>query len=169
MRMVGWQLACDPLVRKTLREVYFERARVTVKPTPKGTKLIDEQHGLYSLKFVKDKPVHDLHNEQYLKLKTAVDDKLVIVDFSDTIDGNTSISYLDEMKQLYYKDEFSRVVQDWNDLRGRAVEFAYQKIMTDVKRELSARLLTEAKNHVLERCCAKLHDWIKVSKFCVFY
>ncbi|KAA0186889.1 hypothetical protein HAZT_HAZT009216 [Hyalella azteca] len=165
VRMLGWQLACEPLVRKTVREVYFERARLDVRPTQKGLKLIDEQHPLYALKYIKNKPVHDLHNEQFLKLKTAVDDKLIEIQFCENIEGNKSSSYLDEMKQLYYKDEFSRVVQDWNDLRGRAVEFAYKKIIEDLKRELTERLLSESRNHVLERCCAKLHHWIKVAPY----
>lgn len=165
VRMVGWQLAVEPLVRKTLREVYFERARITIHPTQTGLKLIDEQHGLYSMKYIKEKPVHDLNNEQYLKIKTGVDDKLITCEFSEKIEGNTTICYLDEMKQLYYRDEFSSAVQDWNDLRGRAVEFAYKKIVEDLQRELSERLLLEARQHVLERCCAKLHDWIKVAPY----
>ena len=161
--MVGWQLASEPLVRKTVREVYYERARISVKPTPQATKVIDEQHSLYSMKYIKDKPVHDLHNEQFLKLRAGVDDKLVTLTFSDSIEGNRSGTYLDEMKQLYDRDEFSRVVQDWNALRNRAVEFAYKRIIQDVQKELSEKLLSESRNHVLDRCCAKLHDWIKVA------
>jgi len=165
VRMVGWQLAHEPQVRKTIRENFFVRAKINVKPTPKGMKIIDEQHMLFNMKYLKEKPVNDLLNEQYLKLQSGVDDKLISMEILDTIEGHQSISYLDELKQLYYKDEFSSVVQEWNDLRGRAVEFAYNKIVVDLKRELHERLLAEANNYVLEKCCTKLHDDIKVAPY----
>ncbi|KAG7162673.1 Transcription elongation factor SPT6-like [Homarus americanus] len=165
VRMVGWQLACEPLVRRTVREAYFERARIGARPTPQGVKIIDEHHPIYAIKYLKDKPVTDLQGDQFLRLKCGVEDKLMTISLSDTIDGNTTISYLDEMKQLYYRDEFSQVVQDWNDLRGRAVTFAFKRIIEDLKRELSQRLLREAKDHVTEQCCSKLYNWIKIAPY----
>ena len=163
--MVGWQIACEPLVRRTIREAYFERARISAEPTPKGIKLIDEHHPLYPIKFLKDKPVTDLVGDQFLRIKNGSDDKYLTYTMSDNVDGNTTTSFIDEMKQLYYRDEFSQVVQDWNDLRGRAVEFAYKRIITDLKRELSERLLQEAKDHVVGECCSKLYNWLKVAPY----
>lgn len=165
VRMVGWQLACEPLVRRTVREAYFERARISARPTPQGLKIVDEHHPLYPIKYLKDKPVTDLQGDQFLRLKCGVEDKLMTISLSDTIEGNTSLSYLDEMKQLYYRDEFSQVVQDWNDLRGRAVTFAFKRIIEDLKRELSQRLLQESKDHVIEQCCSKLYNWIKIAPY----
>ena len=165
VRMVGWQLSREPLVRKTIREVFFERARLNVAPTQKGLKIIDEQHMLFNFKYLKEKPVHDLVNDQYLKMHSGVQDKLITIDISSSVEGHTSICYLDEIKQLYYRDEFSSVVQDWNDLRGRAVEFAYNKIVMELKNQLRARLLAESLNHVKEKCSSKLHDWIKVAPY----
>ncbi|XP_068217415.1 transcription elongation factor SPT6 isoform X2 [Palaemon carinicauda] len=165
VRMVGWQLACEPLVRKSIRETYFERAKINIRPTLHGKKLIDEHHPLYALKYVTNKPVTDLQGDQFLRLKCGVEDKLVTVTFSDTVEGNTSRNYLDELKQLYYRDEFSKIVQDWNELRGRAVTFACKRVIEDLKRELSQRLLEEAKLHVIEQCCSKLYNWIKVGPY----
>ncbi|KAK4315769.1 hypothetical protein Pmani_013007 [Petrolisthes manimaculis] len=165
VRMVGWQLACEPLVRRTVREAYFERSRISCRPTPQGLKIIDEHHPLYQLKYLKDKPVADLQGDQFLNLKCGVEDKLITISLGDTIEGNTTISFLDEMKQLYYRDEFSQVVQDWNDLRGRAVTFASKRIIEDLKRELSQRLLQEARDHVMEQCCSKLYNWIKIAPY----
>ncbi|XP_071546473.1 transcription elongation factor SPT6 [Panulirus ornatus] len=165
VRMVGWQLACEPLVRRTVREAYFERARISARPTHQGLKIIDEHHPLYAIKYLKDKPVTDLQGDQFLRLKCGVEDKQMTISLSDTIEGNTTISYLDEMKQLYYRDEFSQVVQDWNDLRGRAVTFAFKRVIEDLKRELSQRLLQEAKDHVMEQCCSKLYNWIKIAPY----
>ncbi|KAK7079180.1 Transcription elongation factor SPT6 [Halocaridina rubra] len=165
VRTVGWQLACEPLVRRTIREMYFERAKITIRPISHGKKLIDEHHPLYPVKYVTCKPVTDLQGDQFLRLKCGVEDKLITVTFSDTVEGNTSHNYLDELKQLYYRDEFSKIVQDWNELRGRAVTFAFKRIIEDLKRELSQRLLDEAKLHVIEQCCSKLYNWIKVGPY----
>lgn len=163
--MVGWQLSCEPLIRRTVREVYFKRARISSRPTPQAVNIIDEHHSLYELKYLKDKPAIDLQGDQFLRLKCGVEDKLLTVSFSDTIEGSTTKTYLDEMKQLYCRDEFSQVVQDWNDLRGRAIEFAYKRIIEDLKRELSQRLLQESNDHVMEKCCSKLNNWIKIAPY----
>lgn len=45
--MVAMQLSRDPLVRKCVRETFFERAKINIKPTKKGIKEIDENHPCY--------------------------------------------------------------------------------------------------------------------------
>jgi transcription elongation factor SPT6 len=55
------------------------------------------------MKYVKNKPVRDLTGDQYLKLTLAEADELLTVSISDRIDGITSPSYIEEVKQLYYR------------------------------------------------------------------
>jgi transcription elongation factor SPT6 len=45
--MIANQLASEPAVRKAAREKMYERATVTIRPTKKGFKEIDENHYLY--------------------------------------------------------------------------------------------------------------------------
>lgn len=45
--MVALQIAREPLVRKCVREVFFERAKITIRPTKKGIQVIDETHNCY--------------------------------------------------------------------------------------------------------------------------
>ncbi len=45
--MVATQISREPLVRKVLREAFFERAKLNVVPTKKGVKEIDEHHMCY--------------------------------------------------------------------------------------------------------------------------
>lgn len=47
--MAATQLAREPLLRSCVREVYFERCKITVIPTKKGLKEIDENHPCYTL------------------------------------------------------------------------------------------------------------------------
>ncbi|OAD54023.1 Transcription elongation factor SPT6 [Eufriesea mexicana] len=126
--MVAIQLAHEPLVRKCIREMYMERAKLCVRPNKRGLKEIDESHAIYGLKYLKDKPVRDLVSDQFLKLVMAEEDKLVTLSFSDMIEGNTSNNYIDEIKQLYYRDEFSKSVQDWNTLRTACCRKMYNWI-----------------------------------------
>ncbi|XP_066596697.1 transcription elongation factor SPT6 isoform X2 [Prorops nasuta] len=164
--MVAIQLAREPLVRKSVREMYMERAKISVKPTKKGIKEIDENHPVYALKYLKDKPVRDLIGDQFVKLILAEEDKLVTLILSDVIEGNTSSNYVDEMKQLYYRDEFSKNVQDWNALRVGSVEMALTKmVIPQLKKELRTNLITEAKECIMRACCRKMYNWLKVAPY----
>ncbi|XP_043252749.1 transcription elongation factor SPT6-like isoform X2 [Colletes gigas] len=164
--MVAIQLAHEPLVCKCVREMYMERAKLSVRPTKKGIKEIDENHPLFTIKYLKDKPVRDLIGDQFLKLIMAEEDKLITISFSDMIEGNTTNNYIDEIKQLYYRDEFSKSVQDWNALRTGSVEIALNRIVIpQLKKELRSNLLIEAKECVMKACCRKMYNWIKVAPY----
>lgn len=164
--MVALQIAREPLVRKCVREVFYERAKISITPTKKGQKVIDEAHNCYALKYVKNKPVRDLTADQFLKLTMAEEEQLITIKFSDNIDGHTSSSYIDEVKQLYIRDEFSKNVQEWNKLRAECVERALTRcVIPDLQSELKLALLTEAKEFVLKACCRKLYNWIKIAPF----
>ncbi|RVE50918.1 hypothetical protein evm_004485 [Chilo suppressalis] len=164
--MCGVQLAREPLLRGTLRDALRERATLTVRPTPRGLKEIDENHPCFGLKYLKKKPVRDLTGDQYLKLNMASEDKLLELCISEQIEGNTSPSYLEELKQLYQKDEFAATVQAWNELRAEAVTIALTKIvMPELRRELHSVLLQESKEYVLKCCRRRLYDWLKVAPY----
>lgn len=115
------------------------------------------------MKYLKGKPVRELENEQFLKLKLAEDDKLLTITFDENLPGLATSSYLEEAKQLYYRDEFSKSVQDWNALRVECVEYAIKNILfPEFRKELRTKLLAEAHECVLRLCCRKLYNWLKV-------
>jgi transcription elongation factor SPT6 len=45
--MVATQLSKEPLIRSAMRDVFFERAKIDVRPTKKGMKEVDETHPCY--------------------------------------------------------------------------------------------------------------------------
>jgi len=92
--MAALQISSDPLVRKCIRQVYFERAKIHVKPTKKGRKEIDENHPCYAYKYLKNKPVIDLVKDQYLQLHIAAQQGLVEIKF--TIDSLPSNNHRNE-------------------------------------------------------------------------
>lgn len=164
--MVAVQLTREPLVRKCVREIYVERAKITVRPTKKGIKEIDENHPIFPMKYLKDKPVNQLVGDEYLRLVNAETDKLITISLSDTVEGTMGSSLLAEMKQLYHRDEYSKNVQEWNTLRAESVRIAYERMLIpDFKKELQANLMAEAKEFVLRSCARKMYNWIKVAPY----
>lgn len=166
--VVARQIARDPSLRKSVRETFYERAKISVVPTKKGLKEIDENHCCYAMKYLKNKPVRDLQGEQFLRLYMAEEDSLITISISEKIEGSTNTSYLEEVKALYQRDEFSKNVQEWNTLRAACVEEAINKmVLPDMRKELKSILLNEAKTAVLESCSRKLYNWIKVAPYSV--
>lgn len=162
--MLAVQLAREPLVRQCVREAFYERTRINVVPTKQGLKEIDENHALFGLKFLLDKPVRDLQDDQFLRLAVAEQDKLLTITFQTGIEGSTSPSYSDEIKQLFAVDEFSQLVQDWNDLRNQVVDIALNKIIfPTLVKELKARLESESREFILKACGHELYNWLKVN------
>jgi transcription elongation factor SPT6 len=80
--MVATQLARDPNVKAYVRDLYMKRATICVRPTQKGFKEIDENHVCYAFKYLKEKPVISLKNEQFLRLNLAQEDKLIDIKFN---------------------------------------------------------------------------------------
>lgn len=161
--MMAVQIAKEPLVRQCVREAFFERARIDVVPTKQGLKEIDENHNLYPMKFLKDKPVRDVADDQFLRLVVAEQDKLLNIVFQTKIEGATTPSYIDEVKALFTRDEFSKLVQEWNDVRNEVIDLALDKfVFPALVKELKSKLLSEAREFVLRACCHQLYNWLKV-------
>ncbi|CAG5108685.1 Similar to Spt6: Transcription elongation factor SPT6 (Drosophila melanogaster) [Cotesia congregata] len=169
--MVAIQLAREPILRKSVREMYMERAKISVRPTKKGFKQIDENHHLYTVKYLKDKPIRELVDNMWLKLLAAEKDGLIKMTLSDTVEGTSSSDFIEDFKQLYVRDEFSKNVQDWNDLRKASVELAFKNyVIPDLKIELRSKITTEAVESIIQLCCRKLSNWIKFAPYtCEFY
>ncbi|EDW66387.1 transcription elongation factor SPT6 [Drosophila virilis] len=169
--VVARQLAQEPLLRKTMREVYFDRARLNIRPTKNGMVLIDENSPVYSMKYVAKKPVGDLFGDQFIKLLMAEEEKLLEIKFLDEFEGNANANgppgdYVTEATQLYHLDQFAKNVLEWNALRAECVQLALKKwVIPDLIKELRATLHEEAQQFVLRSCIAKLYKWLKVAPY----
>ncbi|KAH8266384.1 hypothetical protein KR038_000011 [Drosophila bunnanda] len=169
--VVARQLAQEPLLRKTMREVYFDRARINIRPTKNGMVLIDENSPVYPMKYVAKKPVGDLFGDQFIKLMMAEEEKLLEITFLEEFEGNANANgppgdYVEEAKALYHLDQFSKHVLEWNALRADCVKLALQKwVIPDLIKELRATLHEEAQQFVLRSCTAKLYKWLKVAPY----
>ena len=165
--LVATQIAREPTVRKEVRDAFYDRATLDVCPTKKGMKEIDENHDCYPMRYLKDKPVHTLKNEDWLKLTQAEEQKLITIELANDIKGmGGNSTLLEEAKDLFQQDLHSRSVQEWNVLRAQCVEMAFKKMLYPMlRKELRSKLTKEAKDGVLRKCKEKLYDWIKIGKY----
>ncbi|XP_074468063.1 transcription elongation factor SPT6 [Sebastes fasciatus] len=168
--MVAMQLAREPLVRHVLRQTFQERAKINIKPTKKGKKEVDEAHFAYSFKYLKNKPVKELNGDQFLKMCLAEEEGLLTIDICIDLIGVKGYAgdqtYFDEIKQFYYRDEFSHQVQEWNRQRTLAIERALtQFLYPQMAKELKSKLITEAKESIVRSCCRRLYNWLKVAPY----
>lgn len=59
-------------------------------------------------------------------------------------------AYFDEIKQFYYRDEFSHQVQEWNRQRTLAIERSLtQFLYPQMAKELKSKLIVEAKESIV--------------------
>ncbi|XP_018496136.1 LOW QUALITY PROTEIN: transcription elongation factor SPT6-like, partial [Galendromus occidentalis] len=165
--MVACEIARDPTVRRCVRETFFERAKLCVAPTKKGSKEIDESHACYTFKYLKNKPVRSLQADQYLKLSMAEEEKLLKISIRMDGDGCAENgTYASEVRQLYHRDEFSKNVQEWNSQREEALNHALTKMLYPTfEKELKLRLLREAYDNVLRSVSKKFYNWLKVAPY----
>uniref|UniRef100_A0A668VNX6 Transcription elongation factor spt6 n=1 Tax=Oreochromis aureus TaxID=47969 RepID=A0A668VNX6_OREAU len=168
--MVAMQIAREPLVRHVLRQTFQERAKVNIKPTKKGKKEVDEAHFAYSFKYLKNKPVKELNGDQFLKMCLAEDEGLLTIDICIDLIGVKGYAgdqtYFDEIKQFYYRDEFSHQVQEWNRQRTLAIERALNQFLyPQMAKELKSKLIAEAKESIIRSCCRRLYNWLKVAPY----
>uniref|UniRef100_A0A673IKA1 Transcription elongation factor SPT6 n=1 Tax=Sinocyclocheilus rhinocerous TaxID=307959 RepID=A0A673IKA1_9TELE len=168
--MVAMQIAREPLVRHVLRQTFQERAKINIKPTKKGKKDVDEAHYAYSFKYLKNKPVKELNGDQFLKMCLAEEEGLLAIDICIDLVGVKGYggdqTYFDEIKQFYYRDEFSHQVQEWNKQRTLAIERSLQQFLyPQMAKELKNKLVAEAKDNIIKSCCKKLYNWLKVAPY----
>ncbi|UYV64588.1 SUPT6H [Cordylochernes scorpioides] len=163
--MAAMQLSKDPLVRKVVRQVYQERACISVKPTKKGLKEIDENHPCYTYRYLRNKPIRYLNGEMFLQIHLAQEEGLLEFQISMEKQNDMHI-YLEEIKQLYFRDEFSKTVQEWNTERYKVLSIALDKYLFPVfEKEIKNKLVQEAKDGILKMSCRKLYNMLKVAPY----
>jgi len=165
--MVATQIAKEPLVRQTVREIFQERATISVRPTLKGVKEIGEDHEIYTMKYLKDKPIKEFVDEQFVQLQAAAEAKLIDLSVAEDISGQTTnASFLSEAQDLYKMDAFSKSVVNWNKLRSDAVEMAFKKMLfPQLRKETIHKIRGEAVDGIKRSIQRTLYEWIQFAPY----
>ncbi len=82
---------------------------------------IDESHPCYQFKYLKNKPVRDLAQDQFLRIVQAEEDHIMTyeitiddVDASQAAAGDRLQTYFEEIKQLYHRVRMVYCIQTMN-------------------------------------------------------
>ena len=164
--MVARQIAREPLVRQTVREIFQDRATVTVRPTAQGIKEIGEDHDVYTMKYLKDKPVKDFRDEEFVKLQAAADAKLIEMTVAEDIRLVSGGRFLNEAQEMYAVDAYASNVKNWNKLRSDAVEMALMKnLFPQLRKEMINKMRGESVDGIKRSVQKSLYKSIRVAPY----
>ncbi|KAJ3433139.1 transcription elongation factor spt6 [Anaeramoeba flamelloides] len=122
--IIEQNIASEPSVRQSIRELFIQFIRINVTPTELGEVEIDYTHPFAGIKYIKDKPIQGFKNEQFILILQAEKKKLVKV----TFDLPIRFSERNENE----KDENEKDENDENDEN----ENKENKIQKDGKKEV---------------------------------
>jgi transcription elongation factor SPT6 len=137
---------------------------------------IDENHPLYAIKYLLNKPVNTLQNDEFLKMVQAEKNNLLTITISpdkhhekDDNDSGVSLPTLFEeiwSTHYYMSTDVNDVAQEWNARRRAALQQALYGILYPMfASELRDRLLAEARQSATRICCEKVNNWLKVAPY----
>merc|ERR1719394_1041343 len=82
------------------------------------------------MKYLKEKPVKEFKDDDFLKLQAAADSKLIELTVAEELGGQSSSgTFLAEAQDLYKVDAYANNVKNFNKLRADAVEMAFKKML----------------------------------------
>lgn len=122
---VASQLARDPQVYALLKEKFLQRATLTVRPTPRGKKDIEDWHPFARYKYITNKWLQSLQDTDYLWIKKAEDEGQLETKIEAIHDEDTCSKlridpvgmFWDQLEKCYLTDFTSSDVGGaWNDV-----------------------------------------------------
>ncbi|EFX64481.1 hypothetical protein DAPPUDRAFT_9275, partial [Daphnia pulex] len=106
-----------------------------------------------SCKFLKQQPVRELEDDQFLRLVVAEQAGVLTIVIQMKIEGATNDSYLDGIKSLFTYNLFNQrdeLVKNWDAERTKVIDLAFTKfLLPQLEKELRVKLLNEAREFVV--------------------
>ncbi|CAH8528420.1 unnamed protein product [Dicrocoelium dendriticum] len=165
--MLAFQISREPFVRRMMRQMFQLQAVISVRPTPRGIKQIDESHPLSSVKYLNSKPVADLMGSVlFMNLHNASREKLLTYEIHVPAEQIRGLSLVEELQRFFHQDEFSSLVQAWNEQRNLVLKQAAEEfIFPTLIRELREKMLQASQQAVLRMCAKKLFSYLQVAPY----
>ncbi|CAL1390765.1 unnamed protein product [Linum trigynum] len=158
--MAAVEISCEPYVRKHIRGVYMEHAVISTAPTPDGNTTIDSFHQFYGVKWLREKPMSEFKDAQWLLIQKAEEEKLLQVTFK--LPEKRMELLVNECKELYCSDGVSKSAQLWNEQRQLIVQDAlFGFLLPSMEKEARSLLTSKSKRWLLWEYGQGL--WNKVS------
>ncbi|CAN0929200.1 Transcription elongation factor SPT6 homolog [Linum grandiflorum] len=146
--MAAVEISCEPYVRKHVRAAYMENAVVSTCPTSDGNSTIDYFHQFYGVKWLREKPVSEFKDAQWLLIQKAEEEKLLQVTFK--LPEKRMNELVNECKDHYLSDGVSKSAQLWNEQRQLILQDAlFGFLMPSMEKEARSLLTSRAKRWLL--------------------
>jgi transcription elongation factor SPT6 len=158
------ELAAEPLVRKTLRDLYEINARLSTRPTAKGRELIDTFHHARVVKRLLDKPADNFAQDSYLQVVQAEREGLIVSEI--TVAQGQEKQILHALEQLYCSDRVSELAELWNEQRKEVLAEALKLLYPVFERGLRASLQHASEQWVLHKCADALRAHLMSGPYC---
>nr|Q93148.2 RecName: Full=Suppressor of Ty 6 homolog; AltName: Full=Abnormal embryogenesis protein 5 [Caenorhabditis briggsae] len=155
--MLAKEISRQPLVRSRVRQEFRDNAHFWVKPTKKGRDTIDETHPLFNKRYIKNKPIRNLTDEEFLYYHKAKQDGLIDMVLMYESDEDQAANQFLVKKflsdSIFRKDEYTDNVEQWNAVRDQCVNMAITEMLVPyMKEEVYNTILEEAKMAVAKKC-----------------
>lgn len=155
------EFAAHPAVRAAMRFKFNERATVTIRATHKGRTEIDEWHPYARFRYLDNKPVSTLVDDEFLWMQRAHNEGYVVMTISadhssEVCDRRRLVrqdQFWDELDSLFLSDMADVLHAKWDEARRRVLRTAFSTILFPLfEANLRAKLQNEAELFVEEQC-----------------
>ncbi|KAM3183126.1 hypothetical protein ACTXT7_010963 [Hymenolepis weldensis] len=167
--ILAYQIAAEPIVRRWARQSLESQVVIDVKPTVKGMRVIDENHPLASVKFLKNKPAQELmSNAIFIQIHSANREGLITYNIHILEYQQKGISLLDNLVSFFHQDEFSALVQAWNEQRSLILKEAIETFLQPaIIKEIQRKLLESSQKTVISICSNTLFERLRIAPYVV--
>ncbi|GJP64948.1 hypothetical protein CLOP_g21880 [Closterium sp. NIES-67] len=163
--MAEVEISIEPKVREHVREIFNKRAIVSTNPTPRGRQVIDTFHRFAGIERLKEKPVGEFHDDQWLLIAKAETEGLIQVELGlppTVVQENV----IQEFEAAYLSDGVSHFAGLWNEQRRTILRAAIaSRLLPTMHKETRLLLTGRAKAFVSEQCALSLWKHVSVAPF----
>ncbi|CAI5486870.1 unnamed protein product [Closterium sp. Naga37s-1] len=163
--MAEVEISIEPKVREHVREIFNKRAIVSTNPTPRGRQVIDTFHRFAGIERLKDKPVGEFRDDQWLLIAKAESQGLVKVELG-LPPAVVQENVIQEFEAAYLSDGVSHFASLWNEQRRTILRAAIAaRLLPTMHKETRLLLTGRAKAFVAEQCALSLWKHVSVAPF----
>lgn len=157
------KVAAEPNVRKCIRELYRQNARLYTEATPKGREEVDEFHYAHGLQYIIEMPILEVFEsgDMWLRIARAEKEGLLTVSFIN----EKSQDLLDPLEPIYLASS-NDSDEEWQTQRHLVLQEAVSAFMVpSFENELKRELVVAAREAVVNDCGKAMRERLSVRPY----
>ncbi|KAK1386015.1 Transcription elongation factor spt6 [Heracleum sosnowskyi] len=162
--MAAVEISCEPCVRKHVRSIFMDNAKVSTCPTADGTVAIDTFHQYAGIKWLREKPLTSFEDAQWLLIQKAEEEKLIQVTIK--LPEFVLNKLMSDARDYYLSDGVSKSAQLWNEQRKLILQDAFFSfLIPSMEKEARSLLTSRAKSWLLLDYGKRMWDKVSVAPY----